>query len=81
VEQAFIVTGSLTDAQTLKLDEPFPLTLGKVRVIVELLPHSPGDYEKFMAELRERQRRRGHVPRTREEIDASLKAERDSWDD
>lgn len=37
----------------------------------------PGEFEES---LRARQIARGHVPRTKEEIDACLDAERKSWD-
>ena len=36
--------------------------------------------EEFETMLRERQQARGHQPRSNEEIDAYLLAERDSWD-
>jgi hypothetical protein len=82
MQQAFIVTGSLVDERTVTLDEALPLSGGKVRVVVEMItPPEPADHARFMAELRERQRQRGHVPRTREEVDATLRAERESWDD
>jgi hypothetical protein len=41
---------------------------------------SKPDLAAFERALRERQQVRGHVPPTKEEIDAYLKAERDSWD-
>jgi hypothetical protein len=79
---AYIVTGTLTDAQTVRLDEPLPLPAGKVRVVVEAAaPAVPAQsLRDYLAELRNRQAARGHVPRTREEIDAELRAERESWD-
>jgi len=59
-----------------------PLKGGPVRVVVEALGEPQvGDHARFMAEMRERQRQRGHVPRTTEEVDASLKAERANWGD
>ena len=36
MEEAHVVTGSLTDSRTIRLDEPLPVSGGKVRVIVEL---------------------------------------------
>jgi hypothetical protein len=82
MQTAYIVTGSVTDPRTLHLDEPLPLLGGKVRLVVEVVEESRKmSYDQFMAWLRERQKARGHVPRTREEVDAYLKAERDSWDD
>jgi hypothetical protein len=75
------VTGELTDSRHVTLDEPIPLETGKVRVIVEEIPgEQKSDLAAFERALRERQQARGHVPRTKEEIDAYLSAERDSWD-
>jgi hypothetical protein len=82
MQQAYVVTGSLSDSRTVRLDEPIPVPSGKVRVIVEVAEIVPKmSHEEFLAWLRERQEARGHVPRTREEVDASLRADRDSWDD
>jgi hypothetical protein len=39
-----------------------------------------GDLSQFERELRARQAARGHTPPTKEEVDAYLNAERDSWD-
>jgi hypothetical protein len=36
-------------------------------------------YREILADIRRRQRARGHQPRKREEIDAFLLAERESW--
>jgi hypothetical protein len=75
------VTGELTDSTHVKLDEPIPLTNGKVRLVVEELTHeAKPDLAAFEQLLRERQTARGHVPRTKEQIDAHLSAERASWD-
>lgn len=79
---ACVVTGTLTDARTLQLDEPLPITGGKVRVAAaapaEQARQSPQDY---LAELRRRQVARGHVPRSAAEIEARVREERDSWED
>jgi hypothetical protein len=32
MEKAYLVTGSLTDSRTIHLDEPIPVSTGKVRV-------------------------------------------------
>jgi hypothetical protein len=80
MHSAYIVTGTLTDAQTVTLDEALPLTPTKVRLVVEpLSPVSTCQYREVIANIRERQRARGHQPPTREEVDAYLQAERDSW--
>jgi hypothetical protein len=82
METAYIVTGTLTDEHTVKLDEALPLAQGKVRLSVEpLAPKLPRPHDEVIAEIRQRQRARGHKPATRAEIDAYLQAERDSWED
>jgi carbohydrate-binding DOMON domain-containing protein len=80
MQSAYIVTGTLTDAQTVTLDEALPLTSTKVRLVIEPLSStSPRQYREVIAQIRERQRARGHKPPTREEVDAYLQVERDSW--
>jgi hypothetical protein len=80
MHSAHIVAGTLTATQTVTLDEALPLTPAKVRVVIEpLLSVSPRQYQEDIAKIRERQRTRGHQPSTREEIDAHLQVERDSW--
>jgi hypothetical protein len=82
MQQAFVVTGSLTDPRTVCLDEPIPVSGGKVRVIVEVAEVARKmSHDEFLAWLRARHEARGHVPRSREDVDASLRAERESWDD
>jgi hypothetical protein len=80
MESAYVVTGTLRDERTVMLDEPVGLRSSKVRVTIEPLPDgSQGAYAEVMAEIRDRQRARGHRPRTRKEVDAYLLAERASW--
>ena len=75
------VTGELTDNSHVTLDEPIPLAVGKVRLIIEEVPpEAKSDLATFERTLRQRQQAHGHVPRTKEEIDAYLNAERDRWD-
>ena len=82
METAYIVTGTLTDDHTVTLDEALPLPQGKVRLSVEPLAATPKrPHDEVIAEIWARQQARGHQPRTREEIDAYLQAERDSWND
>ena len=82
MQEAYVVTGSLTDSRTVRLDEPIPVSGGKVRVIVEVA-ETPRkmSHAEFLAWLQARQEARGRVPRTREDVDAALRAERESWDD
>jgi hypothetical protein len=82
METTYIVTGTLTDEHTVRLDEALPLAPMKVKLAVEPLEaKAPRPHDEVIAEIRQRQKARGHIPATREEIDAYLQAERDSWDD
>lgn len=79
--QSFQVTGELVDRQLVKLDQPIPLPPGRVRVTVEVLPAEKGlNLREFMERMWAEQLGRGHSPSTKEEIDAYLNAERDSWE-
>ena len=82
MHNAYIVTGALTDKRTVTLDESLPLEPTRVRLVVEAMssPNS-GSYSVTIAAIRERQNRRGFVPRTRLEVDSSVQKERDSWED
>jgi hypothetical protein len=83
MSNTYVVTGTLTDATTIQLDEALPVSAGKVRLIVEPSAPSPPQQslEDYLADLRKRQAARGHVPMTVEEVEAYLKAERESWGD
>lgn len=82
---AYVVTGTLTSATTVQLDEPLPLSAGKVRVVLEAAPapveKPKQSLQEYLADLRQRQAASGHVPRTAEEIQAQIRDERDSWED
>ena len=81
MQNAYVVTGTLTDARTVMLDEALPLTPTKVRLVVEPLPSvSQQPYQEVIAAIRDRQRARGHTPPTKVEIDTYLQNERDSWE-
>lgn len=80
MQNAYVVTGTLTDEHTVTLDEALPLTPMKVRLVVEPLPPVPQrSYHEVMADIRREQQARGFKPPSREEVDAYLQAERDSW--
>lgn len=75
-----VVTGRLMDEHTVLLDEALPLKPSRVRLVVEPLPTEIRRvYGDVMAEIRLRQQARGHKPPTREEVDESLRVERESW--
>ena len=90
---AYVVTGTLADRMTLKLDEALPLTEGKVRSTIELLTEGkvhlsvePARAEKptllqVMEVIWARQAARGHVPRSAEDVEAQIREERESWGD
>jgi hypothetical protein len=82
---AYVVTGTLTSATTVQLDEPLPITGGKVRVVVESTGGAEAkpqqSLQDYFAQLRRQQAARGHVARSAEEIQAQIREERDSWED
>ena len=82
MHNAYVVTGMLTDAYTITLDEALPLASQKVRVVIEpVVPSSRRPYRDVLATIRARQHVRGHQPPSREEVDAAVRAERESWDE
>lgn len=81
METTYIVTGTFTDEHTVRLDEALPLAPMKVKLAVEpLVAKASRPHDEVIAEIRDLQKARGHVPRTREEIDTYLQAERNSWE-
>ena len=81
--QTITRTGTLSDEQTLVLDEPLTLPQNRVRITVEPLLNG-GDQRKSLSEtlriIHEMLAASGHVPPTAEEVDAYIRAERESWD-
>ena len=78
---SYVVTGTISDEHTVALDEPLPISEGRVRLVVEPITMPQRSYMEVMETIRERQRLRGHAPPTKEEVDAYVQAERDSWGD
>jgi hypothetical protein len=78
---SYIVSGILTDNHTVKLDRAVPLEQGKVRIVIEPLTQTERrSYANVMGEIRHRQKARSYQPPTREQVDAYLHTERESWD-
>ena len=76
-----VVTGTLSDDRTVRLDEPVSLESTRVRVTIEPLPvGSQRTYLEVVAEIRQRQLTRGHRPPTRDEVDKRVSSERKSRD-
>lgn len=82
MQNAYIVTGTLTNARTVTLDEALPLAQAeKVRLVVEpLLAKSERPYQEIISEIRKRQHDRGHQPSVKEEVDLYLQSERSNWE-
>lgn len=77
----YVVTGTLSNGRLVELDEAVPLGDAKVRVSIEPITSSDKrPVREVLAEIHAEQKARGHVPRTREEIDRELRQERESWD-
>jgi hypothetical protein len=69
------VRGTLQADGTVVLDQKPALPPGRVRVTLQALPYSPADdpFWQGMQAIWDAQKARGHVPRTKEEIDAELR--------
>ncbi len=81
MSEGYIRTATLKDGRRLELDEEVPLRDSQVKVTIEPLSRPPKrPVAEVLAEIYEGQRRRGHVPRTRDEIDREIEEERKSWD-
>lgn len=77
------VTGTMIDDHTVVLDESLDLMVSKVRVAIEpLTPPAVQCYRPdVVRQIHAAQLVRGYRPRSREEVDSSLAAERASWGD
>ena len=82
MQSAYITNGTLTDERTVALDEALPLSAVRVRVVVE--PLSCGSdrmpFAEFIDRIRKRQQTRGFRPSSKDDVDAEIRAERESWD-
>ena len=75
--KAIVVTGTMTNATTVHLDQP--LSVGGTRVKLTIEPMVQNVEPKMtmmeaVAKIRASQKERGHVPMTTEELDALLNA-------
>jgi predicted transcriptional regulator len=79
------VQGTVRPDGTLNLDEKLGLPAGRVRVTVRMCHDSdkpdPGRFGALMERIWADQKARGHVPRTRDEIDAEVSKLRDEADE
>jgi hypothetical protein len=73
-QNTVIVQGIVTADGTLELAEKLTVPAGRVQVAIQPLPDVSSDpFLQRMEKIWAGQRARGHVPRTREEIDAELR--------
>lgn len=72
------IQGTLREDGTLVLDDKPNLQPGRVKVTVQAIPdYKQTDIWQFFERIWAEQRARGHVPRSKEEIDAELAAARE----
>lgn len=77
ITNAIQVEGTVREDGTLLLDQKLELPPGRVRLTVEPMSDcNQTEIWRFFEQLWAEQRARGHVPRTREQIDAELQAAR-----
>jgi hypothetical protein len=82
--QSIVANGALKDALTVVLDEPLPVSSGRVEVSIRLTSDEVATKHQvatFLRDLRARQAERGHVPLSAAEIEAQIAAERANWGD
>jgi hypothetical protein len=82
MSDVYVGTGTLSNEKTVTLDRPVPLPPGRVRVTVEPLPREQpsGDLRDRLNVIRETLHASGYHFRSRDEIDAQIQAERESWE-
>ena len=81
--KSYITTATVTNKRTLVLDEIFPRIPKRVRVTLEALPTTKTN-SSFLVKLKEIHKTLLHSEyqsRRKDEIDAELRAERNSWGD
>ena len=73
-------TGTLSGGRVVTLDEAVPIGDARVRVSIEPVTGEPArSVVDVIADIRRSQAERGHVPPTRDEVDAYLAEERAGW--
>jgi len=73
-QTTIVVQGIVKADGTLELAEKLDIPAGRVQVVIQPLPDVSSDtFSQRMETIWAGQKARGHVPRTREEIDADLR--------
>jgi hypothetical protein len=82
VSEVCTVTGTLSNSRTAILNEAIPISDGPVRVTVETVPSAghKGEFIARLAEIRGLLYASGYRLRSKEEVDAQIQSERDSWE-
>ena len=73
-------TGRMIDPQTIHLDRPLPPTTTDVTLEIVIPPRAEPNGPRVLAaleEIWEAQRKRGHIPPTREEVDELIREGRE----
>lgn len=80
---AYVLTGTLTDPQTVRLSEPLPVGAGEVRVTIEMAapPMPKPHFLSVLEQIWKEQEARGHNPPTAEEVAERIRDARKGWDD
>jgi hypothetical protein len=84
MEQTFVVNGTVENGQLIHLDEPLPISTKRVSVVVRPALRKDRNGKtlvEWLERIHERRRKLGIKSLTKEEIDAWIKEERDSWGD
>jgi hypothetical protein len=89
-----MITGYLEEGRIVTLDEELPIKTAKLTMKLESVEPLTRELDasdiqatsrrplmEVMEEIWQAQRERGHVPLTKEEVDAYIQGERDSWGD
>ena len=82
MSEPYTMSGTLSNEKVVILDKAVPLPPGRVRVTVEALPDDQpeGTFLTRLHVIRQALRDSGYHFRTKEEIDAQIQAERESWE-
>lgn len=84
MEQTFVVNGTVENGQLIHLDEPLPISTKHVSVVVRPALRKDRNGKtlvEWLERIHERRKKLGIKSLTKEEIDAWIKEERDSWGD
>ncbi len=81
MKTSYVITGKVVSPNQVQLDEALPLEGAAVRVTVEPLENQEvRSVLDVMAQIRERQKERGHQPPSKRDVDTSVAHERNGWE-